>query len=220
MVVIMGPIAVKFPFITGLSLLAAMTIGGAWFGDRIYVRQREKQRFTAQLIEAIDILIRGARVGISMQESFQIIAREMPSPIGVEFKTLAEKMSIGIDLETALKEASLHRGIKEFQFLATTLILQRQSGGQYAEVLENLNRVLRDRQAQLMKARAVTSEARLSAKIIAGVTVIILCILALTNRQQFYFLLNDPSGHSILGYGFVSTLFGFFLISRILRTMK
>lgn len=204
------------------TTILVMVLGGIgvimlW---QLYCKRRKRFLFTAQLPEAIDIIIRGARVGMSIQENFQVIAREMPWPIGREFQIMGEKLGIGIDLETILLSTVEETNIKEFQFMATTLILQQKSGGQYAEVLENLNVVLRERRAQSMKAKAITSEARLSAKIVASVTVGILFTLALTNENQFKFLLEDPSGRSVLMYGVASTVIGFFIISQLLRTLR
>ena len=126
----------------------------------------------------------------------------------------------GIDLETALTSAVDEIGVKELQFMATTLILQRRTGGQYAEVLENLSRVLRDRRAQYLKAKALTSESRVSARIVAIVTAVILVILAATNKAQFDFLFDDPLGHNLLIYAGVSIFIGFFTLYRLLRTLQ
>lgn len=208
------------PTLTSSFLLALAGLAGGVFLVQRYRKKRRQQRFTEQLPEAIDIIIRGARVGMSLQENFQVIGAEMPDPLGGLFRILSEKLSIGIDLETALDAAVKEIGVKELQFMATTLILQRRTGGQYAEVLENLARVLRDRRAQYLKARALTSEARTSARIVTGVTGVILLILAATNRAQFDFLFDDPLGQNLLIYSVASILIGFFIMSRLLRRLR
>lgn len=209
-----------FPLITGSVLLGGILFTAAVISFRIYRRRARQRRFVEQLPEAIDIIIRGARVGMSLQENFQVIAGEMPDPVGGAFRTLAEKLAIGIDLETALDATVRSIGVKELQFMATTLILQRRTGGQYAEVLENLAQVLRDRRAQALKARALTSETRMSARIVTGVTGVILLIMSITNRAQLEFLFVDPLGQNLLIYSAISILFGFFIISRLLGTLK
>lgn len=210
----------KYPIITFAVVGAGVCIAGGYVAFHIYQRNVQRQRFVDQLPEAIDIIIRGARVGMSLPENFQVIAREMPDPVGRQFRILAEKLGIGIDLETALTSAVDEIGVKELQFMATTLILQRRTGGQYAEVLENLSRVLRDRRAQYLKAKALTSESRVSARIVAIVTAVILVILAATNKAQFDFLFDDPLGHNLLIYAGVSIFIGFFTLSRLLRTLQ
>tara|TARA_R110002095_G_scaffold174949_1_gene152439 strand:- start:5720 stop:6676 length:957 start_codon:yes stop_codon:yes gene_type:complete len=209
-----------FPLITGSILLGGVLCAIAVISFRIYRRRARQRRFVEQLPEAIDIIIRGARVGMSLQENFQVIAREMPDPVGGAFRTLAEKLAIGIDLETALDATVRIARVKELQFMATTLILQRRTGGQYAEVLENLAQVLRDRRAQALKAQALTSEARMSARIVTGVTGVILLIMSFTNRAQLDFLFVDPLGQNLLIYSAISILIGFFIISRLLGTLK
>ena len=214
------PAVRQSPLITLSVVLCLTLLAGAGGFVLLLKRQRRRALFIEQLPEAIDIIIRGARVGMSLQENFQVIAREMPDPIGREFRILSEKLSIGIELEAALNATLSQLRVKELQFMATTLILQRRTGGQYGEVLENLNAVLRDRQAQYLKARALTSEARVSARIVTGVTAMILLILALTNKAQFNFLMYDPSGRHLLIYCGLSILTGFFVISRLLGTLK
>lgn len=213
--------AVRQSPLTTLSVVLCLTLLAGVGGFVILLKRRRRRTlFVEQLPEALDIIIRGARVGMSLQENFQVIAREMPDPIGREFRILGEKLAIGIELEAALNATLSQLRVKELQFMATTLILQRRTGGQYGEVLENLNSVLRDRRAQYLKARALTSEARVSARIVTGVTAMILLILALTNKAQFDFLLYDPSGRNLLFYCALSILTGFFVISRLLRTLR
>lgn len=211
---------VDYPLVTLASAGGVMVLAGGFVAFHAYRRNARRRRFIDQLPEAIDIIIRGARVGMSLQENFQVIAREMPDPVGSQFRILAEKLGIGIDLETALGAAVEEVAVKELQFMATTLILQRRTGGQYTDVLENLAQVLRDRRAQFLKAKALTSESRVSARIVTIVTGVILVILAATNKAQFDFLFEDPLGHNLLIYSGISILVGFFILSRLLRTLQ
>ncbi|WP_373085683.1 type II secretion system F family protein [Sneathiella sp.] len=213
-------IALASAVVATVIFASLIAILGLVLAVLLFRQKRQTALYTAQLPEAIDIIIRGARVGMSLQENFRVIGSEMPAPLGHRFRIISEKLGIGIDLETALKSAQEEIRIKEFQFMSTTLILQRQSGGHYAEVLENLNQVLRERRAQFMKARALTSEARASARIVSGVVGLILLILALTNARQFQFLLHDPTGQNLLLYSGISIGAGFFIISRLLRTLR
>ncbi len=210
----------EYPLVTIAVAGGGICLVGGYVAFHILRRNARRRRFVDQLPEAIDIIIRGARVGMSLPENFQVIAREMPDPVGHQFRILAEKLGIGSDLETALASAVEDVGVKELQFMATTLILQRRTGGQYAEVLENLARVLRDRRAQYLKAKALTSESRVSARIVTVVTGVILLILAATNKAQFDFLFDDPLGHNLLIYAGVSIFVGFFILSRLLRTLQ
>ncbi|MEX1035662.1 MAG: type II secretion system F family protein [Sneathiella sp.] len=210
----------EFPLATLGVLIGLGAVAAAIVAVQLYRKRVRQRRFVEQLPEAIDIIIRGARVGMTLQENFQVIAREMPEPTGGSFRVLAEKLAIGIDLETALDATVRTARVKELQFMATTLILQRRTGGQYAEVLENLAQVLRDRRTQALKAQALTSEARMSARIVTGVTGVILLIMSITNREQLDFLFIDPLGQNLLIYSSISIIAGFFIISRLLGTLK
>jgi len=216
----LGFVVLDVPIIVLLVSAGAVGVAGGAALILHYRRRWRQRQFIDQLPEAIDIIIRGARVGMSLQENFRVIASEMPDPVGREFRILAEKLAIGIDLERALSAAVENTSAREMQFMATTLVLQRRTGGQYAEVLENLASVLRDRRSRQLKARALTAEARTSARIVAGVTAVILLILALTNRTQFDFLLDDPLGNRLLFYSALSMFGGFFAMSRLLGRLK
>jgi|TARA_R110002094_G_scaffold19253_5_gene30829 Flp pilus assembly protein TadB len=216
----LGFVVLDVPIIVLLVSAGAVGVAGGAALILHYRRRWRQRQFIDQLPEAIDIIIRGAWVGMSLQENFRVIASEMPDPVGREFRILAEKLAIGIDLERALSAAVENTGAREMQFMATTLVLQRRTGGQYAEVLENLASVLRDRRSRQLKARALTAEARTSARIVAGVTALILLILALTNRTQFDFLLDDPLGNRLLVYSALSLFGGFFAMSRLLGRLK
>ncbi|TNE38608.1 MAG: hypothetical protein EP348_04700, partial [Alphaproteobacteria bacterium] len=204
-------------FIAAGSLCGLSIIG--WYSFQ-YWRERRQDILTRQLIEAIDIIIRGVRVGMSLQENFQVVSRELPPPLGRHFRIMSEKLAIGIDLESVLAAVIADIRLKEFQFMSTTFILQRKSGGQYAEILERLNHLLRDRQTQKLKARALTAEARISARIVALVTLVIIFILAITSPAQFRFLLEDRTGHEVMIYAGISIIAGFFAISRLLRSLQ
>jgi len=181
---------------------------------------RRTSLFLDQLPEAIDIIIRGAQLGKSISQNLAIVGDEMPAPTGIVFRKLAHQLNIGMDLEgsfAAIREISK---VKEMQILATTLALQKEFGGEYAKILENLSRLLRDRRTHILKTKAMTSEARLSAKIIAALTIIVSGFLAVTSNTQLEFLLNDQAGHHLLLYCLVSNGLGFVLVSFCLKGIR
>lgn len=186
----------------------------------IGVRRQQKRRdqMIKQLPEAIEIIVRAARVGLSIDESFRIAGEEMPAPVGPVFQSMAKKMHLGQELQAVLNSVSAGFGIKDFHFLAVTLIVQQQSGGQYSTILQNLAHVLRARHRQEQRLLALTSEARLSAKAISLVTVLLLALIAVTNEAQMDFLLHQTTGRGLLLYALGSMTFGFLLISLLLKS--
>ncbi len=183
-------------------------------------RKKKKQQLINQLPEAIEVIVRGARVGLTIEHSFKTIGEEMSAPIGPEFRSMAEKLHLGQELQAVVKSTAARIEAKEFVFLAVTLIVQQQSGGQYSNILQNLGQVLRTRKAQEQKLYALTSEARLSAKAIAFITAGLLALIALTNEAQIDFLVNEATGRGLLLYSAASIAIGFILISILLRTVS
>ncbi|USG63040.1 type II secretion system F family protein [Sneathiella marina] len=205
-------------FVFVLLVVLSMSWTLLWGVNKL--SKRRTNLFLNQLPEAIDIIVRGAQLGKSISQNLSIVGEEMPAPAGPIFRQLSHQLSLGVDLETALLSMREISNIKEIQFLATTLALQREFGGEYAKILEDLSRLLRDRQAHILKSKALTSEARLSAKVISAMTIAVLGFLAITNETQFEFLLHDPSGRLLLLYCLISNVVGLFSVSFFIKGVK
>ncbi len=200
-----------------LSIAVALCLGSIL----MHKRQAQKiDQFIKQLPEAIEIIVRGARVGLTIEQNFKIVGEEMAAPVGDAFRSMAEKHQLGQELQSVLVSMSDKIGVKEFRFLAVTLVLQQRSGGQYSKLLQNLGNVLRDRQIQRKKLQTLTSEARLSAKAIALIAVGVVLLVALTNEEQIDFLINEVTGRTLLLYSATSLLLGFILISILLKFVR
>src|SRR3546814_9548208 len=96
-------------------------------------------RFTAIFLDAIDLLVRGLRSGLPISESLGIVSRELPDPVGTEFRAITDRIRIGRTMEQALQETADRLGTPEFQFFVITLAIQRETGGNLAETLANLS---------------------------------------------------------------------------------
>jgi tight adherence protein B len=124
--------------------------------------------FTAHFPDAIELLVRGLKSGLPVGETLNVVAKEIPGPVGVEFKIVTEKIKIGKTMEDALQETADRLGTAEFQFFVITLAIQRETGGNLAETLANLADVLRKRAQMKMKIRAMSSESKASAYIVGS----------------------------------------------------
>ena len=129
-----------------LSLLVGMFfgIGGPHFVVGKLIKRRVN-KFTSNFPDAIELMVRGLRSGLPITETLGIVAGEIPGPVGVEFRMVADKMKIGRTMEVALQETADRLGTAEFQFFVITLAIQRETGGNLAETLSNLADVLRKR---------------------------------------------------------------------------
>lgn len=160
-------LAVAFSKVLGFGLasilLAALATAAL---AALYLMRRRSQRIAAfgeQLPDAIDIIVRGVRVGLPFTSAVALVAREMPDPVGTEFGMLADEISFGLDVRSALANLYRRVGQADLLFLTVSVGIQAQTGGNLAEILSRLSRLMRNRANMRMKIRALSAEGRASA---------------------------------------------------------
>ncbi len=137
-----------------------------WFLGRMIKRRQAK--FSLELANAIDVVVRGVKSGLPLGECLQIISRESPEPIAGEFKEVVEQQRVGVPLAEALERLTQRMPLSEVKFLTIVIAIQQQSGGNLSEALGNLSGVLRDRFRMQMKVKALSAEAKSSAMVLAS----------------------------------------------------
>ena len=165
-----------------LAILAGMFFGvGAphFFIGRLIKRRINK--FNSNFPDAIELMVRGLRSGLPITETLGIVAGEIPGPVGLEFRAVADKMKIGRTMEAALQETADRLGTPEFQFFVITLAIQRETGGNLAETLSNLADVLRKRAQMKLKIRAMSSESKASAYIVGSLPFVVFTLVWMIN---------------------------------------
>jgi tight adherence protein B len=190
-------------FVTGLGPLPAFGFGIAagFFLPHWYVnfrRRRYFKRFTANLADAVDIIVRGVKVGLPLIECFKIVAREARSPIKEEFQVIVEDQVVGMPLAEATERLPERVPIAEARFFSIVISIQSRSGGSLAETLGNLSKVLRDRQKMFDKIKALSSESKASAYIIAALPVVVVAALAVVSPGYISLLFTERTGHIVL----------------------
>ncbi|WP_017670110.1 type II secretion system F family protein [Blastomonas sp. AAP53] len=139
--------------------------------------KRRLSQFTARFPDAIDLLVRGLRSGLPVTETLQVVAKEVPGPVGEEFKLVTERIKIGRSMEDALQESANRLQTPEFNFFCITLAIQRETGGNLAETLSNLGAVLRSRSQMKLKIRALSSESKASAYIVGSLPFLVFLMI-------------------------------------------
>jgi len=134
---------------------------------------KRSNTFTAKFPDAIELLVRGLRSGLPVTETLNVVAAEVPGPVGEEFKMVTERIRIGRTMEEALQETADRLNTAEFSFFCITLAIQRETGGNLAETLANLADVLRKRAQMKLKIKAMSSEAKASAYIVGALPFIV-----------------------------------------------
>ncbi len=176
---------------------------------------KRNKMFLSQFPDAIDLVVRGVRSGLPIGESIKSIAKEMPAPISEEFSKVNDSMKLGQTVEKALWECSARLDMPEVKFFVIALSIQRETGGNLAETLDNLSQILRKRRFMQLKIKAMSSEARASAMIIGSLPFIMFGILMLMNPKYVGLLLSDPRGHVLVGIGLGLIFLGNFIMRKM-----
>lgn len=129
----------------------------------VALRDRRRRKFEDQLPEAIDVLVRGLRAGHPVTSAIRLVVRELPDPIGTEFSIASDEMTYGLDLERALMNVSTRVGQPDLALLVVAVGIQTKTGGNLAEILTGIAKVIRERSKMRLKARALSAEGRFSA---------------------------------------------------------
>jgi tight adherence protein B len=178
LVIAIGLMMRGMPFLLGLFAGLFVGIGLPHFivGKMI---KRRVNKFNVNFPDAIELMVRGLRSGLPITETLGIVAGEIPGPVGIEFRMVADKMKIGRTMEAALQETADRLGTAEFQFFVITLAIQRETGGNLAETLSNLADVLRKRAQMKLKIRAMSSESKASAYIVGSLPFVVFTLVFL-----------------------------------------
>jgi tight adherence protein B len=170
------------PIILSLLLGLFFGIGGPHFVIGKMIKRRIV-KFNSNFPDAIELMVRGLRSGLPITETLGIVAGEIPGPVGIEFRMVADKMKIGRTMEAALQDTADRLGTPEFQFFVITLAIQRETGGNLAETLSNLADVLRKRAQMKLKIRAMSSESKASAYIVGSLPFVVFTLVYLINPK-------------------------------------
>ena len=215
-----------------LSGLIGLTLG-QWAGGTLFaflgvmlglpvplivLRQRQdsrKKRFTEQLPEALDLLINALKAGYSLQSAIEFAGRETAAPLGPELVRFHDEARLGVDVRTALVALQERVGTDDVRMFVTSLLLQRETGGNLTELLANIGSLVRQRLAFRGQVETLTAEPKLSAYILTALPFFVFGIITVMSPDYMTPLLSTDSGHKMIAYAIVSMVVGFFIMMRI-----
>jgi Flp pilus assembly protein TadB len=181
------------------------------------VRRRRIDRFAEQLPDAVEIIVRGIRVGYPVSVALDLVAREMPDPIGSEFGMTADEISFGQNIKSAMENLHRRVGQDDLQFLIVAVNIQTQTGGNLAEVLLRLSRLIRSRSKIALKIRALSAEGRISAKFLSLMPFIMVGIISLVSPSFFAEVRHSPAIEPALIYAAISLVIGNLVMYRMVN---
>ncbi len=180
-------------------------------------RTQRFEKFEALFPEAIDTLARAVRAGHAFTTALEMITSEVSEPVAGEFRQLFEEQKFGMPVRDALLNLTERMPLVDVKFFVTAVMLQRETGGNLAEILDNLSYVIRERFKIQRQVRVYTAQGRLTMALLMGMPPIIVVTMLVLNPGFIHPLFSDPIGHTLLVAGITLQTVGYFVIRKIIR---
>jgi tight adherence protein B len=215
---IVGFIVTSFTSPWFLVRLAVGLLLGATPILYVYIKKQKRiSRFEEQLPEAMDMLARSLKAGHAFTGGLQMVGQEFDDPIGTEFSKTLDEINFGVAYEDALKNLSSRIDSDDLKLFVISVIIQRTSGGNLAEILENIGRLIRERFKLKGHVRTLCAEARLSAYILVGLPFFIAIVIYFLNPSYIELLFTDPIGHSMLVFAGIMMTLGIITMKKMVN---
>ncbi len=219
--------AVSAILIAVIAYIAGGNIIFAWVGIVLgfflpyayasHMRKKRFQKFEEKFPEAIDTLARAVRAGHAFTTALEMIANEVSEPVAGEFRQLYEEQKFGLPVRDALLNLADRIPLVDVKFFVTAVMLQRETGGNLAEILDNLSYVIRERFKILRQVRVHTAQGRLTMVLLMALPPTVVVVMFVLNRGFIMPLFIDPIGHGLIVAGITMQTLGYFFIRRIIR---
>ena len=180
-------------------------------------RNKRIQKFARQLPDALDMIVRSLRAGHPTSVAIGLVAREMADPLGTEFGIVSDEITFGLSLENAVRKLSQRVGFEGLNLLSISLSIQSKTGGNLTEILDNLARVLRERQKLRLKIRALSAEGRISAWMISLFPIVMFLILQVLAPSYYGGIWHNPAVLPVFVIFGVWALLGDYIMYRMVN---
>jgi tight adherence protein B len=182
-----------------------------------FLRKRRMKKFLEEFANAMDVIVRGVKAGLPLNDCIRMISLEAGEPVRTEFRKIAETQGLGVPLSEAVNKLPERVPVPEASFFAIVITIQQKAGGNLSETLGNLSRVLRERRKMFGKIKAMSGEAKASAAIIGALPIIVMGLTYLTSPQYISLLFTDPMGNLILGASGIWMSLGVLVMRRMIN---
>ena len=207
--------------LAGMSPVSALAAGaGTMLLPVLYLTRRRKKRIKVlveQLPDVFDLLGQALRAGHSLATAIQLVSEQLPDPIAGEFAQVFHEQNLGIKIEDALLNMANRVDQMDVRFFVTAVLIQRQTGGDLAEVLDKIGKVIRDRIQLFGMVQALTAEGRLSGWVLLALPVLVFFVSLVVNPAYGRQLLDTPGGRMMLGTAIGMDLMGLAMIKKIVN---
>jgi tight adherence protein B len=217
-----GAVMCLIGLVTGAGILVAATLGFAgalglprWLLS--FLKKRRESHFLNSFPDAVDIIVRGVKAGLPLLDCLKMITLEAPEPTRSEFRAIVETQAIGMPLGEACGKLYENMPVAEANFFGIVIFIQQKSGGNLAEALGNLSRVLRDRKKMKAKIQAMSMEAKASAAIIGALPIAVMLLVYVTSPQYISLLWTEPLGRVMLAASVIWMSMGVLVMKKMIN---
>ena len=206
-----------------IGLPIYLAVAGAALGAALpfivvsVIRQRRFDKFEEQFPEAMDLLGRAVRAGHAFTTGFELIGKELPDPVGHEFRIAFQQQSLGLPLKEALGNLAVRMPLPDIRIFVSSLQIQRETGGNLGEVLDTMSEIIRERFKLRRQIRVYTAEGRLSMYFLTAIPIAAFLGLLLFQPGYLAPMLTDHRGHIGLAVAVILQVIGYIVISRIIK---
>jgi len=186
----------------------------------IHVWWKRKKRFDAfleHLPDALDLMSRALSAGHAFSESLHMVSMEMPEPIATEFRKAYEEQNLGLSVKLALENLTQRIPLLDLKLCVTAIMIQRETGGNLAEILEKVGYTIRERFRILGDLKTLTTSSRMSAWLLCGLPIFVALMVTYLNPEYMSVLWKDPRGHYLIAAAIFLQISGMLIVRKILK---
>jgi tight adherence protein B len=182
-----------------------------------FKRTRRMRAFEEQFPEGLDLISRALKAGHAFATGLKMVAEELPEPVGPEFRKIFDEQNFGLPLKDALENLTARVPLLDVRFFATAVLIQRETGGNLSEILENLAHVVRERFKILRQVRVYTAHGRLTGYVLLALPAVLAIALSFINPEHMNMLFREPMGRMMLMSALVMQTIGYLWIKRVVK---
>ena len=180
-------------------------------------KKNRMRKFLVQLPEGLELIARGLRAGHAFTTGMKLAADNFEDPLGTEFDETLDEINFGVSVPDALKNLAHRVDCPDLSFFVVSVVIQRETGGNLAEIIESIARIIRERFKFEDKLRVLSGEARFSAKVLVALPLFVLVALRFLNPDYGNVMYEDPLGKMMLGGAAAMMIFGIFVMMRMVK---
>jgi tight adherence protein B len=186
----------------------------------LYLRWKRKRRiyaFEAQFPDSLQFIARAMRAGHAFSVSLEMLHKEFADPLGSEFRRAFEEQNLGLPIDVALEKLAKRVPLMDTQFFVAAVVLQKRTGGNLAEILDNLSKLIRERFKLRGEIRTISAQGRMSSSVLTAIPAVVACMLYFVNRPHMMFFVEHEWGRLMAGLAVAFVVLGFLIMRQIVK---